>query len=845
MRKYGKIIAKQFTSGFGKFISILAIIALGVGFLVGVLQVTPDMEDTMDRYLTENGAYDLSVKAATGLTEEDTEEIVSLCGEDGKTLVSSYVPVISTDAEVSVGAETVTGRLIQIGDGTFENQTINKLTVIEGRLPGNAGEVVAEQTTNKTVSLSVGDTVTVGDADGALYGDVYCEEEFTVVGIVSSPDYYYQDSSEQTSLGTGTVGCILYVYDGVYDLTAGNFQMLNLLSAMTGGGEIVCTDLWLVLGGSGDYEHFTDAYKSYVLEQADFFTALGEERCESLNSILSAYGQSESAQWYVLDRASTNVSYVSYAMNVTKVQDIAGVFPVFFIVVAALVAFTSMTRMVEEERGQIGALKSLGYGSGTVVLKYMVYSVSASLIGCAVGIALGVTLIPTVIWAAYKTLYSLPALVYSFSPVLFVCVLAAAVLSMAAVTVLACFSSMRESPAALLQTRAPKPGKRILLERVTVLWKPLSFRWKTTIRNVFRYKKNMILTIISVAGCTALILTGFGLNDSVVAASDIQYSEIILYESVITLSGDESEGESALESFLEASDGYLYLYSDATVTLRMDGGSESVSVYVVENDDEFSSFVSLHTRKKSREIRTEDLAGVVLPENITSVYGLSAGDTVTLGGVETEVSAVMEGYTGTSVYIGADAYETLFGGIPEANTVFVLSSVGEDGTEEAARTLLSDDAVSGVEFVYASVSIFENLSDMMGYIIAILVFFSGALAAVVLYNLTNITIDERRREIATLRVLGYRKGETAGYIYRESGILTIAGALIGLLLGFLLHKYIVTSVSSVSMMFGQAIGGLSYLWAFLITVAFAAAVYAFMMIKLNGISMADSLKSNE
>lgn len=879
MSKYGKTILKEFKTGFGRFIAIMAIIALGVGFLIGIMQATPDMEKSMDDYYRAENAYDVDIKSTLGLTQDDIDAIRSLKDENGDAVVANLTPVISTDVTAQTGEEELVARVVYIDRANAAASAaadtgaadldaaepaaeatvseMNKLTLIEGSMPKEgltdaagdpiplARQVVVERPTRHFSEIAVGDTITL-DGSSGQYGDVYTEETFTVVGIVSSPDYYYLDATEQTTLGAGVVGCVVYVNDGVYDLSGGRFAMLGMLGRTT-----VATDCWVDIAGADSYAFLSDSYKSYVLDRADLLSSLGKERCADLNAIIGNFGYS--ASWLSLDRASTNVSYVSFDMNVEKVADIAGIFPVFFIIVAALVAFTSMTRMVEEDRMQIGTLKALGYRPSRIVSKYLIYCSIACIIGCVAGILIGFSLLPSIFWAAYRTLYYLPALNLAFSPWFAVAVIGIALAATILVTLAACWTSLRERPSKLMQPKAPKAGKRVLLERVPFIWKPLKFKWKATIRNIFRYKKNMILTIISVMGCTALILVGFGLNDSVNAASQYQYQDVILYESAIEYTGEWEEG-GALDTFLDASDGYLPVYANGSATLDIpqDGredAHETVTLYLVADDDQFNEFISLHVRGNSAIIAVAEStdSAIVLSENIAVVYDIHAGDTLTLDGEDVTVLAVCEGYTGVNVYMSQKAYESVYNGgaAVTPNMLLVKSHVGRDNVDEATRTLLTDDAVTSVDFIYASLSMFENLSEMMGLVIAVLVISAGALAAIVLYNLTNINIDERKREIATLRVLGYRKAEVAGYIYRESAILTIVGTLFGLLLGWLLHLYIVTNVNSISMMFGRVIGGLSYLWAFLLTVAFAVIVYAFMLIKLNRISMTDSLKSNE
>lgn len=876
MKKFTKTIVKEFKTGFGRFLAIMAIVALGVGFLIGIMQATPDMRNTMSDYYIENAAYDIDVKGTYGLTAEDVSAVSATEGVD------TAVAVISTDVALSRADGDLIGRIVALP--SVEESSLNRLTLVEGDWPSGKvkdgiAEVVAIRSTNKFAKIGVGDVLTL-DAETSTYGDIYAAEQVRVVGIVTSPDYYYLDGREITTLGSGVVETVLFtphgtVYEDLTQLQApGNLSMIGLLNAALGEEKIAYTDCWVGLTDTAEYVRFSDRYEEFVGKTADRLEGLGEERSAAFAQALDSLRENpllsqmlggktlSDAQWMLLGRADSNISYISYEMNVDKVEQIAGVFPVFFIVVAALVALTSMTRMVEEDRMQIGTFKALGYSNGRIMSKYLIYCLVATLIGCVAGVLFGFSLLPSIFWQAYSTMYQLPALSLGFSPWLALAVFGVAIAGMMLVTWLTCRSSLREKPSTLMQPKAPKAGKRILLERVGFLWKPLKFKWKATVRNIFRYKKNMLLTIISVMGCTALILTGFGLNDSVAAASDLQYSKVILYDCAVGYSG-ELPSEGALREFIGSDEGvgerYIAVYSESG-SLVFENGGENVDLYLVEDAAQFGRFISLHERKNSAiiDITAADAEGyalpegaegaIVLPENIASVYDVSAGDVITfrtgLHSARLVVYGVCENYTGTGTYMSRAAYEKLFGAV-EDNTLLVKSGVSEKDVDEISKTLLNDSSVTSVDFVSTDKEMFAGLESTMGLVIAVLVVCAGGLAAIVLYNLTNINIDERRREIATLRVLGYRKGEVAGYIYRESAILTIVGSLLGLALGFFLHMFIISRVSSVTMMFGRAIGGLSYLWAFLLTAAFAVIVYAFMLIKLYRIDMAESLKSNE
>ena len=877
MKKFNKNIAKELKLSFGRFVAIMAIIALGVGFMIGIMQATPDMKQSMSAYYDASDAYDIDVKGTYGLTEQDVEAL------RGLDVVEKVTPVTSTDVVVELNEKESVLRMVglPLGDGEY----LNKLELLEGRMPQKSteegtAEAVAVCASTYFENIEPGTYIELpqeADQSSATYGDVYKVSRFKIVGIVSSPDYFYDEGRETSSLGTGVLGGVLYFEsEEVYSLEK-NALFGTLSNEMFLGEDaatIVCTDCYIKIKGAENYEKFTDGYKNYILDAADRMTELGEAQSSILNNAVNKLSQLSGtdladAGWYVLDRASTNVSYVSYDLNVEKVEEIAGIFPVFFIVVAALVALTSMTRMVEEERMQIGTFKALGYGNARIMSKYLVYCCLASVIGCVVGILFGFSLLPSVFWKAYATMYRLPDLILAFSPVFAAVVFAIALGGTALVTWAACRSSLREKPAQLMQPKAPKPGKRVLLERVGFFWNRLKFKWKATIRNIFRYKKNMILTIISVMGCTALILTGFGLNDSLKTVTDREFGEILQYDALIKYSGDLSslaEG-SALRSFIggedEEGEKYLSLYSEGGHLIvgadSEDRSVDTVDLYLIEDAAQFNLFVSLRERKSSAIIDVhEEEPSLIVAENLAVAYDIQAGDVITYRNAdgknaEMKVGAICENYAGSYVYMTRAAYCTVFGADDAEiahNTVFVKTDTAKGDADAQTKKILDENLgspveVSSISFLYQTAESYEGLESTMGLVIAILVISAGALAAIVLYNLTNINIDERRREIATLRVLGYRKIETAGYIYRESAILTVAGTLLGLGLGFLLHKFIVGRVNSVAMMFGKAIAGLSYLWAFLLTLAFAAIVYAFMLIKLNRINMAESLKSNE
>ncbi len=881
MKKYTKSMWKEFRRGFGRFIAIMAIIALGVGFLIGLMQATPDMKDTMNKYYRDNAMYDINIKGTYGLTADDVAAIEELKDEEDNVLAKEVMGFIQTDVVVSVGEEgNVVARINGLDEFSEEfGPKIVHLTLEEGRFPQKADECVVERSNLNFEDIRPGDVITITDPSAGTYGDVYAQTKFTVVGVVSDPAYYYRNGKEISSVGNGVAGTVMYVPREAYKISTpteeeplghltggttisvpflGERGLFELLSDMM-QTNIVYTDCYITLNGADDHNIFDRGYKDALAAGAEFYETLAASDDVSnakINEMMENYGSMlggnvAEASWYVLDTANTNVSYVSFSMNVDKVSDIAAIFPVFFILVAALVAMTSMTRMVEEDRSEIGTLKALGYGNAKIASRYLIYCLAAGIIGGIVGLLCGFALLPSIFWTAYQSQYYLPALLLGVSPVFTTIVLVCLVVLTVAVTVYACWSSLRERPSLLMQQKAPKQGKRVLIERVGFIWKPLKFKYKATLRNIFRYKKNMFMTIISVMGCTALLLAGFGVYDSIDVVDKVQYSELIRYDVEIGYNADALPEQ--LQEFVEGKT-YASLYTEnMNVVIRAeedDSSRESVEVYVTDDRQALDGVITLRDRRSGEDAAFADDT-ILLPENVAEAHDLRTGDTVTLrasDGTQCRVKiSVYENYVESRAYMSMRAYTTLFEReAPAENILFVCSDMTGVDTDELTGSLLSDTAVTSVSFTADEKNVYAGLSQTMGYVIAVLIVSAGALAAIVLYNLTNINIDERQREIATLKVLGYTRAEVAGYVYRESAILTIAGSLLGLLLGWLLHTFfMIPRIDSVAFLLGRTISIGSFFYSFGLTLLFAVIVYAFMLIKLNKINPAEALKSVE
>ena len=553
------------------------------------------------------------------------------------------------------------------------------------------------------------------------------------------------------------------------------------------------------------------------------------------------------AEWMVLNRDS-NAGYVSFEGNAEKVAAIAQVFPIFFFLVAALVALTTMTRMVEEERTQIGTLKALGYGRGAIMAKYMLYAGAATILGCAFGLLVGFQVFPTVIWGAYEIMYNLPALVTSFNMKYAVLSSAAAILCTMLATLWACVGTLRENPARLMLPKAPKAGKRVFLERIPLIWKHLTFTHKVTARNLIRYKKRFFMTVIGIAGCTALLLTGFGLRDSISDIVGKQFGEIARYNLMAGLKADRDDA-ALKETLASAASESLYV-QQTSVDAAGNGDTLSAYLYVPEDAGRLGDFITLRERKGGKAVPFSE-EGVLLTEKLASKLGVRAGDPLTLRDgdgrtARVTVTGITENYVYNYIYMAPSLYRSSFGIQPEYNLVTAkVADESEANQDAVAKALLGVEGVASVSFTTDVSRSFADIVKNIDYIVIVLIVSAGLLAFVVLYNLTNINITERQKEIATIKVLGFYDREVNAYIFRETGILSVIGTGVGLILGIFLHAFVVRTAEVEIVMFGRDIYVMSYLLAAALTLAFSALVDVVMARKLRRIDMVESMKAGE
>ena len=556
-------------------------------------------------------------------------------------------------------------------------------------------------------------------------------------------------------------------------------------------------------------------------------------------------------EWHVLGR-DTNSGFVSYSQDAERVDNLSSIFPVIFFVVAALACLTTMTRMVEEQRTQIGSLKALGFSRLAISQKYIGYAFVASLVGGLIGLGVGATLIPAVIANAFQIMYAIPGLDHKMQLPLFVLAVLAAVACTTGAALWACLSTLIDTPANLMRPRAPKAGKRVFLEYIKPIWRRLSFTWKVTMRNLFRYQKRFWMTVIGIGGCTALIVTGFGLHESIFDVLDKQFDEISLYDATVGLDEDLTEEQKqGIEDYLdgeEAVEDYMFTYQqmmDASTT----GTSYDVYLFAVDDVEEFGRFVDLRHRSDHSPVEL-DGSGVVIDEKLSELLDVSVGDTITLEGdqrVEAVVADITENYVYHYVYLTRDLYTQLYGEDYQNNVMLLAyqDGMGVDVSNQTSETLMKMDGVASYSYIATIRDSFEDSMDAINYAVVIIIVAAAALAFVVLYNLTNINITERRSELATLKVLGFYDGETTAYVLRENVFLTIFGVILGLVLGRFLHSWMVLTVEVDLVMFGRTAPPYAYVLAAALTALFSLIVNVAAHFRLKKIDMVESLKTVE
>ena len=896
-----KDFIRNIKGSLGRFFAIMAIVAIGVAFFAGVTASSGDMKYSSDSYYDEYNMNDIRILSSIGFTSQDIEAVSKVSGVKAVYKTNTQDVLVDYDGRENVAH--ISG--IPVGKASDDDSYINQLRIKEGRLPQNDKEcVVKYEDTRK--SMQVGDVISFKSGTEDDINDTFKDTEYTVVGIVYTPCYVSYDLGS-SGIGNGHINYCIYVGDDEFknnyytecyavidgakdmdtysdeykklidkhadDIKAISKERLDirkqtvideytrakadkkeeLLETIKKNVEDSITEQYQAYYPGMDVSSMIAPYVKTAYEKAvaQFdFDAVNAEYDKKMNETLA---DSDSWEWYVLTRESS-YSFRDYESSANRMKAIATVFPLFFIIVAGLVCLTTMTRMVEEERGIIGTYKALGYGKATIALKYVIYAFLASLTGAVIGCAAGLRLFPYIIYESWNIIYQMPAIKYASHTILSVVAVASLILVTLIATLYSCYNELSEVPSALMRPKAPKNGKKILLEH-TFIWKHLSFTKKVTMRNIFLYKKRFFMTVIGIAGCGALITAGFGIKDSVQSIIDNQYGQIIHYDNILVFNKNaDSDARNNLSDKISSDEYYKSSLMDYAYTaeVKIPGSSDdySTEITVVNDTSAYMDYVTFRTRRSKKTIELDD-SGVIISEKLAKDLNVKEGDNVLIHDEDNKqatvkVSGVMEMYINNYIFMTSEYYSQVFGYTPDNNRILgILTSDGDDIQSVIGDRYLTDNNVKSLTFVKANITRFENMIQSLDLVTWVLIISAGMLAFVVLYNLTNVNISERIREIATIKVLGFYDREVGEYVYRENIILTLIGGVFGLLLGMALHAYIMTTIELDGVMFGTKINISSFLISYGITILFSLLINIFMYPSLKKIPMVESLKSVE
>lgn len=880
---------REIKNSLGRYLAILTIIALGVGLFSGLRICRPMLVDSADEYFTQQNFYDYRIVSTIGFSQDN---VFNLAEQE---LVKVAEGGCYEDALVNIDGNDLVFRANSITHG------VNRLRVVSGRLPESEDECVLDA--DNWGEDMLGRTISLSDTNSQETLDEFSRTEFTVVGLVTSPLYINMERGT-SPLGNGHIASCMYIdrscftadyyeevfltiddrassysdeYEARIDETEDTVTDMAETEAQLRYKELVLDNRQEIADGRKTLDEAAEEIQKQKDDAAaqveDFMSSMGFSPAENpgyYNRMMDEINQSfadaeaELADYYAeLDEAeeeiadideptvyvltrSENAGYAAFEHDSAIIENISVVFPVFFFLVAALVCVTTMSRMVDEQRTQIGVWKAMGYEKALVSLKYIIYAGSSGFIGSVLGFFIGTYFIPKAFWNAYSSMYNFTdELIYNFDPVMFAASLAVALLCTAGVGIYSCRKELREAPASILRPKAPRSGKRIFLERMGWLWRRISFLHKVTLRNVMRYKQRFFLMILGVSGCTALLLTGFGVRDSIQNVTDYQYGEISVYDAELNftegLSDEERDNFQAQHEGLKE---LLYI-STASVDIGSEDNLKSSTLSAVLSG-ELEDFIKL--RSEEGEVSLPGAGEILLSKGMASMLNVEQGDSVTVTGddfksLSLTVCGVFDNYISDYMFVSSDTMLSLKGEIP-LNTAYVIFQDGVDQNIASAR-LLDDELVSRVALSQDTRNSVDSSFSSLNIIVVLITLCAGALAFIVLFNLININIGERIREIATIKVLGFYNGESSAYVFREVNMLTVLGALLGLALGKLLHAFVMTQIRTDGICFDVRIAWQSYLFSLLLTFVFAVLVRIAMSYKLSRISMSESLKAVE
>ncbi|MEN2325464.1 ABC transporter permease [Lacticaseibacillus paracasei] len=854
MKPLTKNLWRNIRDSLGRFIAIVIIIMLGVLLFVGVKATGPALKDSLNTTVKADHLADSQLLATTGVSKAQVKAAESVSGVQAEAVKFKYV---------------IGGRASDVVAlyGYQKGTTINRLHLTSGQLPTQANQIVLDTAAKKS-GYQLGQTHTFTG------GSKLARRTFKISGFADSPAYIEDTSRGSANIGDGTVRYFAYIPASQMKMPVASQLNIRFPALQTRDTfsnrykDAVATKMKLVkqrVKAQGEKDLRAAVYANIVK------TATAKAQAQLAASGMPAAAVADQAikpqlstfqqQATVTARKQLSTSltwqtredlpgFGDYGGSADRIAAIANVFPVFFFLVAALITFTTVGRMVEEARAQIGTFKALGYGKWAIARNYLAYAALAGLLGGIIGVFAGNLSIPRIVLSLYKNYIPLQQVVSLQWPLIALSLLLALIATLGAAAIVV-RNELTEKPATLMRPRAPKSAKRILLERITPLWSRLSFNQKVSYRNLFRYKSRLVMTILGIAGGTALILTGFGIKDSITATGVQQYGDVIHYQAIVRLA--DGKKPAAARDILAKSKAYRSAgtVSGAVAKLSAKGHSLSdVNLFAPANGNDLEPYVSLRSTASNRKL-TLPRHGIVITSKLAKALNVTTGDTLKVATTNGQskrftIKGIAKNYVGHFGYLSNTAYHQLAGNSAKPNTLLVrLQPQSSKQNDRLAKQLLNHHAIVGISFTTTAKKTLSNMSGMLDPIVLIFILLSAILSFVVLYNLNNINVSERIRELSTIKVLGFFDREVTMYISRESIVLTVIGIVFGYLLGNLLTAYILYQAETEAVVFPLTISIVGYLTATLLMLAFTGVVTWLTHRRLQRVDMVEALKSNE
>lgn len=784
---------REIKKSFSRFFSLFIMSLLGTLVFVGIKSSGPDMIDSLDKYYDSHNVYDLKLESLSGFSDEWAKKLSTLEGIDN--VEESYTihsNIATLDKEFVASVHSITKK-------------INQITLVEGSFPEKDNEVLVEKNMLDVTGLTVGSSFT-------LENDIFKEKEVVITGIVDSPLYINAVSIDRTNRGTTTLGAgniNFYIYMNDTNILLPRYTEINLT--------------------------VTNA-KNFYTSSAEY-NELIDETVNNLEGFIKSEFEDSN---YLLSKRMDYSTYKSYIDDTESVSNLSKIFPVVFFIVAVLISLISMSRMVENDRLQIGTLKSLGFNNFSIIFKYILFSFFGAVTGGVIGSLLGLILIPNLIWSIYSLLFDLPKFYTSFNIEYILIGIGVEVICICGATLYTALRDIREKPSALMRPKPPKGSKKILLERIPVIWDNINFSKKVTIRNMLRYKKRALMTVIGILSCTALMLSGFGLRDSIIDLPNKHYKEVFNYDSVLYLNQKVD---------VETIKGFSHINDVVEVkTFSSKVNDIDINVIVPLDSKDLHKIVNLKDLDETDVELSED--GIIITNKLAKLLGKNIGDNISILAFDNKkydfkIENIVQNYIGHTIYISPVLYEKVIGKF-DYNTLYLKTEeLSQENKDYLSKTLLEFDGIARVVYIDTIIENTEDMLNSLNSVVVILIILSASLSFVVLYNLSNININERKREIATLKVLGFYNKEVDNYITKENIILTLIGIFLGLFIGVFLTNIIVDTVELESVQFLREIKLSSFIYSGIITIFFTFIVNFITHFTLKKIDMVGSLKSVE